>query len=108
VRRLKVECEKLSDRVKLEVRGVPATIGANDMLSCRVTATNTSQRDLPITPNGWFQLEVKPPCGYLVEHHDETKGSTILKAGQAVSQEMDIVLQGDAETTTLIWTFLKK
>jgi hypothetical protein len=107
VRRLNVEYKKSNDPVKLEVSGVPKSVGPNDMFSCVIKATNTAERDLPILAASWFQLEVRPACGYIVEY-GEAHGQATLKPGEAVSQQLDVQLRGNAEVTTLVWAFAAK
>ena len=77
------------------------------MIECTISVTNTSTKEMQITPGKWFTVKVEKGNGYFMNCGSNDK-LTVLKPGESVSQLMRLFVYGGEEEVELQWRFVPK
>lgn len=101
----KLSYDPAGQPVELRVEGLPESFRERQMVECRLSVTNTSQRDLAIQPGGWFEADID---GMFLMTYGPPDKRTVLKAGETVSERIRFCVDGVEEEVAMGWKFVPK
>jgi hypothetical protein len=101
--RAKLSYDAARQPVEMQVTGLPDSFREREMVACRLSVTNTSGRDLAITPGQFFRAEIDGM--YLMTSGPPDK-RTLLKAGETVSESFRFCVEGSEDVVKMHWHFV--
>jgi hypothetical protein len=102
--KVRLEYDTAGQPVTLRVQGLPRFLRERQMVECTVSATNTSGKDLPLRPDGWFAVEAGK-AGYFMTCERPREEAAVLKPGETISQALCLFLEGKTAEVTMRWRF---
>jgi|SRR5215469_10784639 len=94
-------------RVVLQINGLPEFLHERQMVECKLSATNTSDKELVIKPGRWFEVDMGEAAYFMTYSPPDERA--VLKPGETVSQVIRLYVEGpEAENElTMSWKFVR-
>lgn len=100
---VRVSYDTANQPVTLEVKDLPKLLRVYQLIECTITATNTTENNLALNPDGWFALESKHG-GYVMTCKRSDRQT--LKPKESISQSVQLVVTEPEHDFDVQWKFV--
>jgi hypothetical protein len=90
--------------VTLKVSGIPEKLRDYQTVKCTLTATNSSDKELSLRPDDWFDVVVDDGEVTRLQWKSSAE-SSFLKPGQSISVDMLLVVAGGGKEMAIRWKY---
>lgn len=102
--KVKLAYDTADHPVVLQVKGLPESLLERQMMECKLSVINKSDKEMSIKSGEWFSVEMDKAAYFMIYGSPDKR--TVLKPGEAFSQVIRLYVEGTGKEVTMRWKFV--